>query len=169
MAKSSDVDVFGLKFLNSHFWRGVVQLALFLLTLTKIVHRTITLNISPNLKTNNNNILLDNPNNRLTFCCGKPCKDRKGLSMHQRVCKVYKSLKSRKSEVEPNNSEDNNPTTFQHTSTPTTTPKPFPGIKLSKSSSHWAEAYVFFHMELKCLEDSLDVDSFAISFQNIIY
>ncbi|ESO10259.1 hypothetical protein HELRODRAFT_168150 [Helobdella robusta] len=105
----------------------------------------------------------------MTCCCGKTCKGRKGLLMHQRSCKSYKSLRSTKSEVEPVDSGDNNATTFQHTSDSTTIPKPLPGIKLPKSSTLWAEANAFFHIELKRLDNCADVDNFAIKFQNIIY
>ncbi|ESO08393.1 hypothetical protein HELRODRAFT_169224 [Helobdella robusta] len=105
----------------------------------------------------------------MTCCCGKTCKGRKGLLMHQRSCKSYKSLRSTKSEVEPVDSDDNNATTFQHTSDSTTIPKPLPGIKILKSSTHWVKANAFFHIELKRLNNCADVDNFAIEFQNIIY
>ncbi|ESO06031.1 hypothetical protein HELRODRAFT_160144 [Helobdella robusta] len=89
--------------------------------------------------------------------------------MHQRSCKIYKSLKPVTQEDESNDSDVTSHPIFQHTSTSTSTPKPIPGIKLPKSSTQWSEANAFFQLEFRCLDAITDIDSFANRFQEAIY
>ncbi|ESN99061.1 hypothetical protein HELRODRAFT_162542 [Helobdella robusta] len=89
--------------------------------------------------------------------------------MHQRSCKIYKSLKPVTQEDESNDSDATSQPIFQHTSTSTSTPKPIPGIKLPKSSTQWSEANAFFQLEFRCLDAITDIDSFANRFQEAIY
>ncbi|ESN94294.1 hypothetical protein HELRODRAFT_164109 [Helobdella robusta] len=85
--------------------------------------------------------------------------------MHQRSCKINKSLKPVTQEDKSNDSQP----IFQHTSTSTSTPKPIPGIKLPKSSTQWSEANAFFQLVFRSLDAISDIDSFANRFQEAIY
>ncbi|ESO00303.1 hypothetical protein HELRODRAFT_176171 [Helobdella robusta] len=110
------------------------------------------------------------------------CKDHKDLIMHQRSCKMYKSLRL------PQNSTDNNmdstlASTKELTSTPNHDPSSssssaqtvvatksaIPGVKLPRTPAKWPEANAFFQLQRKLLPSLNNIDEFTITFHKMIY
>ncbi|ESN92989.1 hypothetical protein HELRODRAFT_165138 [Helobdella robusta] len=145
--------------------------------------------ISPNLLADNlnNNIAVDTDNNLTTCCCGRRCKGRKGLRMHQRSCKTFKDLQN--SRKFPNDPEADSKLTSSpmqqkespppptSTSPPTSSPPannitnntPLLGIKLPKTTTHWLEATAYFHSQIATLPNITDINNFTTTLQTLIY
>ncbi|ESO04099.1 hypothetical protein HELRODRAFT_173177 [Helobdella robusta] len=106
------------------------------------------------------------------------CKGRKGLIMHQRSCKMYKSLRL------PQNLTDNNRASPEEsTSTPNhgasssstsaqavvATESAFSSVKLPKTPAQWSEANTFFQLQRKHLPSLNNINEFTIKFQKMMY
>ncbi|ESN95637.1 hypothetical protein HELRODRAFT_179106 [Helobdella robusta] len=88
--------------------------------------------------------------------------------MHQRSCKMFKSLRTNVDSKESSVSSSPNCFNIEHQSTQTTVSQPLPGVTLPKSTKEWTEANIAFYVKMQCLND-IDIDDFATHFQQIIY
>ncbi|ESN92909.1 hypothetical protein HELRODRAFT_165045 [Helobdella robusta] len=88
--------------------------------------------------------------------------------MHQRSCKMFKSLRTNVDSKESSVSSSSNCFDFKHQPTQMTVPQPLPGVRLPKSTTKWTEANIAFYIEMQCLND-MDIDDFPTHFQQIIY
>ncbi|ESO12563.1 hypothetical protein HELRODRAFT_159121 [Helobdella robusta] len=148
-----------------------------------VVDKSDNIIISPNLLADNlnNNIAVDTDNNLTTCCCGRRCKGRKGLRMHQRSCKTFKDLQnSRKSPNDPEADSKLTSSPMQQKESPPpptslppanniTNNTPLPGIKLPKTTTHWLEANAYFHSQIATLPNITDINNFTTTLQTLIY
>ncbi|ESO11817.1 hypothetical protein HELRODRAFT_166869 [Helobdella robusta] len=82
---------------------------------------------------------------------------------------MCRSLKTKTSDVEkPTAPPDPDRSSLEHKPTQTATHKPLQGVKPPTSSTKRTEANAYFQIELECL-NIMNVDNFAIRFQQIIY
>ena len=146
--------------------------------------------ISPNIYNSNstNDYTINMVNNLITCCCGKSCKGRKGLLMHQRSCKMHKSLQlSNNTNEEEDNANSSVPSPQDRQPSPplsdqpsssasTPSPRPFIkteipllGVKLPKTITQWAEANIYFQLHQHTLPNFDNIDEFTIAFQTMIY
>ncbi|ESO10473.1 hypothetical protein HELRODRAFT_183569 [Helobdella robusta] len=108
-------------------------------------------------------------NNLITCCCGKQCKSRKNLRMHQPSDSI---------DVIINKYRHGKDTTTIIFASPTgisiidlvnryvMKETPLPRIKLSKTSIQWSEANAYFHSQRSALQNIADIDNFTTSFQS---
>ncbi|ESO06044.1 hypothetical protein HELRODRAFT_160159 [Helobdella robusta] len=101
---------------------------------------------------------MDN-NNLIQCCCGRFCKSRKGLKMHQRSCKTHKQLQLTNDEENavvtstpkspspsPSSDVQQQPTTSSHQTLQNVenTEMPLLGIRLPRNPAQWLEANAYF-------------------------
>ena len=92
------------------------------------------------------NVNMSTPSNchDVRRCCGKVCKELRGLKMHQQNCKVTKDLHRENFEVmQETMSEHSNMDTELGTQYACETPNIKIGIKLPKSDEQWSTANHF--------------------------
>ena len=119
-------------------------------------------------------------NNYIKCTCGKKCKGRRGLTMHQRSCKTHHTLHQNckmttsDNTLDGDESEELSDSDDQRTSSPSgQTTTEFPtikkGIKLPKTDAQWEEANLFFKINMNISEPIFDLHSYTESFHNLIY
>ncbi|ESO09190.1 hypothetical protein HELRODRAFT_184022 [Helobdella robusta] len=134
------------------------------------ISTVITASVSPNLNVNNSsnninsnfsNFNSNNVDNLLSCCCGKYCKGRRGLIMHQRSCKMFKTLRvtNKKSNHENDcssspssprlptsaSASETDPSSTSTESTDVDTSESLlPGVKLPRTEAEWTEANDYF-------------------------
>ncbi|ESN97404.1 hypothetical protein HELRODRAFT_178196 [Helobdella robusta] len=137
-------------------------------------HRKIIL-ISPNIfnSSKSNDILTNRDNNLIPCCCGKSCKGRKGLKLHQRSCEMFKNLKNALEipEESDKNLELSPPPQREQASLERLdrTSWKLIGIKLPKILKQWTEANTYFRLRRASLPNVFDIINFTTLFQSLIY
>jgi hypothetical protein len=120
------------------------------------------------------------PEDDLISCvCGRRCKGRRGLTMHQRSCKTSRQTLDQHQEHANSALPSPHPTaassstsTPPESGTPLSAPDPSPaldGVKLPKSKAGWDEANLFFKLNIDLSAPITDVHAFTLSFQKSIY
>ena len=145
-------------------------------------------NASSNGLNNNKNQITTNTDTQILYVkcvCGKLCKGRRGLTAHQRSCKVFRdigkavngikkvdvyqagSASHDHEECDPAGRTESAPS--NNSNAPIPTLEKLPGIKLPKTSSEWSEANLYFTLQRDSLPPITDIDARTTSLQGLIY
>ncbi|ESN94377.1 hypothetical protein HELRODRAFT_164210 [Helobdella robusta] len=175
-----------VEFIQKHSWRCTKNTANFNVNTVHSPANSnvdISANIFNSNTANNYSVNMDN-NNLIQRCCGRFCKDRKGLKMHQRSCKTHKQLPLTNDEenaVEtstpttpppsPSSDVQQQPTTTSHQTLENVenTETPLLGIRLPRSLAQWLEANAYFQLHQSTLPNLTNLNEFTIGFQTMIY
>ena len=151
---------------------------------------TNTPNVSPDSFTTSQETIVNKPitlpadineSQQLIRCaCGKECKGRRGLKAHQRNCKISKLIHEecaniedltgdRRQEEEEPQQTDEAGTNSTFIGTDGTTPNALPGIKLPKTKQQWAEANLYFRLNIDFSSAITDIEAFTSNLQKTVY
>ena len=104
-------------------------------------------------------------------CCGKKCKNFRGLKTHQRSCRFVRGMNNELlfEESEVNNLDDDLSVELDGLISDDT-PGLKPGVKFPKNECQWREADLYFRAELPiCDVNEKSINECAIKMSNLVY